>query len=106
MKFNDNYVSYYLYPRSSTGTKTPLRLANSVGIIDSGYRGNIKAAFDINSTYFNKNQEFKIESNMRFVQITPPDLSNYPMKVIIVDDISHLGSSTLRGNSGFGSSGN
>ena len=35
-------VSYYLYPRSSI-IKTPLRLANSVGIIDSGYRGNIIA---------------------------------------------------------------
>ena len=31
---------YYLYPRSSL-SKTPLRLANSVGIIDSGYRGEI-----------------------------------------------------------------
>ena len=47
------YVSYYLYPRSSVSTKTPLRLANSVGIIDSGYRGNIKAVFDINQSYFN-----------------------------------------------------
>ena len=33
---------YYLYPRSSI-SKTPLRLANSVGIIDAGYRGNIMA---------------------------------------------------------------
>ena len=38
-------VSYYLYPRSSI-TKTPLRLANSVGIIDAGYRGNIIACVD------------------------------------------------------------
>ena len=30
-------VSYYLYPRSSI-VKTPLRLSNSVGIIDAGYR--------------------------------------------------------------------
>ena len=37
---NRNNVSYYLYPRSSI-VKTPLRLANSVGIIDAGYRGNI-----------------------------------------------------------------
>ena len=34
---------FYVYPRSSL-SKTPLRLANSVGIIDSGYRGNILAA--------------------------------------------------------------
>ena len=30
MKFNNSYVSYYLYPRSSNATKTPLRMANSV----------------------------------------------------------------------------
>lgn len=36
---------YYLYPRSSI-IKTPLRLANSVGIIDPDYRGEIIAAVD------------------------------------------------------------
>ena len=35
--------AYYLYPRSSI-YKTPLMLANSVGIIDSGYRGWICSA--------------------------------------------------------------
>ena len=35
---SDKNVCYYLYPRSSI-SKTPLRLANSVGIIDAGYRG-------------------------------------------------------------------
>jgi dUTPase len=34
-----------LYPRSSI-YKTPLRLANSVGVIDAGYRGNIMGVFD------------------------------------------------------------
>ena len=34
---------YYVYPRSSI-SKTPLVLANHVGIIDSGYRGNLMAA--------------------------------------------------------------
>ena len=36
-------ISYSLYARSSI-SKTPLILANSVGIIDAGYRGSIKAA--------------------------------------------------------------
>ena len=36
-------VSYYLYPRSSI-SKTSLMLHNSTGIIDEGYRGNIKTA--------------------------------------------------------------
>ena len=34
-----------MYPRSSI-YKTPLRLANNTGIIDSGYRGNLMGAFD------------------------------------------------------------
>ena len=34
---------YYLYPRSSI-SKTKMRLANSVGIIDAGYRGELIAA--------------------------------------------------------------
>ena len=106
MTFNNYYVSYYLYSRSSTATKTPLRLANSVGIIDSGYRGTIKAAFDFNLAYFNNiNKKYSIQSNSRYVQITPPDLSNFPMRVIIVDDINELGGNTSRGNLGFGSTG-
>lgn len=36
---------YYLYPRSSI-SKTPFRLANSVGIIDAGYRGHVIAKVD------------------------------------------------------------
>ena len=36
-------TAFYLYPRSSTGAKTPIRLSNSVGIIDAGYRGPLTA---------------------------------------------------------------
>ena len=44
-KENDDYEFYMLlYPRSSI-IKTNLVLANSVGVIDSGYRGNIKVCF-------------------------------------------------------------
>jgi dUTPase len=42
---NNNPLPYYLYPRSSI-SKTPFRLANQVGIIDSGYRGNIISKVD------------------------------------------------------------
>ena len=38
-------LPYYLYPRSSI-SKTPFRLANSTGIIDSGYRGHLIAKID------------------------------------------------------------
>lgn len=116
MKRNNKFVGFYLYMRSSTASKTPLRLANNVGIIDSGYRGYIKALFDIKSLK-NKNKlldvtqessnimEFKLHENDRFVQICPPIL-DYPMKIIIVDNINDLGNKTNRGEGGFGSTGN
>ena len=91
-------VGYYLYPRSSTGTKTPLRLANSVGIIDSGYRGDIIAAFDNW-----KRDDYVVDKGHRVVQLCPPDLS-YPIYVLLVDDLQTLGETT-RGTGGFGSTG-
>jgi len=98
--YNGTYnVGYYLYPRSSTGTKTPLRLSNSVGIIDSGYRGNITAVFDnLRGT------PFTIEKYQRLVQICPPNLS-FPFMVTLVATIGELSGETIRGSGGFGSTG-
>ena len=88
-------VGYFLYPRSSTGTKTPLRLANSLGIIDAGYRGNYIAAFDnIRETVFT------VDRLQRLVQICPPNLT-YPMRVELVEELEQ----TERGAGGFGSTG-
>ncbi len=91
-------VGYYMYPRSSTGSKTPLRLANSVGIIDSGYRGPLMAVLDNV-----KNEPYTVASNQRLMQICPPDLS-YPLYVVLVDSVEELGM-TNRGEAGFGSTG-
>lgn len=99
---NEQFVSYYLYSRSSLPLKTPLRLANNVGIIDSGYRGNIKGVFDNIAGY--DFMDFTIEFGTRLLQICPPNLE-YPMKIIIVDNVSNLGE-TERGEGGFGSTGN
>ena len=41
-KEEESNVAYYLYPRSSI-YKSDLVMMNNVGIIDKGYRGNIKA---------------------------------------------------------------
>lgn len=92
-------VAFYLYPRSSTGTKTPLRLANSVGIIDAGYRGPLIAAFDNWS-----DEAYEIVEGQRLVQICPPDLSNYPLHISLVHTEEELGI-TERGEGGFGSTG-
>ena len=89
----NNNVSYYLYPRSSI-IKTPLRLANSVGIIDAGYRGNIIACVDNI-----KNYEFKIEKGSRLFQICGPTLE--PIEIRVVNELSN----SQRGSGGFGSTG-
>ena len=92
---------YYLYPRSSI-SKTHVRLANNVGIIDSGYRGNIGAYFDIDPSYLDENTEPVLEKHQRVLQICSNDLSAF--KVILVKDINELGTTT-RGERGFGSTG-
>ena len=101
MTYKGNYVGYYLYVRSSTPIKTPLRLANNVGIIDSGYRGNIKGCFDIIDTKNN----FNFEKGNRYMQLCPPDIGK-PMKVYIVDAFHNLGKKNNRYCGGFGSTGN
>jgi dUTPase len=95
---------YYLYPRSSI-IKTPFRLSNSVGIIDSGYRGEIMAVVD-NIDCANNDMKVCIRKYMtpmtRMFQICSPTLE--PFLVEIVDTEEDLGI-TERGNGGFGSTG-
>ena len=98
--FKDNttvHTGYYLYPRSSI-MKTPLRLANSVGIIDSGYRGEILAGVDNTSC-----DDFWCDKYSRYVQICAPSLQ--PIYVSIVERFEDLTASD-RGEGGFGSTGN
>ena len=90
-------VGYYLYPRSSISS-TPLIMANSVGIIDSGYRGNIMAKV----RYIPMSQRdgsYTVKSGTRLFQICAPDLS--PVIVKVVDTLTE----TARGEGGFGSTG-
>ena len=85
-------TGFYMYPRSSL-SKTQVRLANSVGIIDAGYRGNLIGAFDgIGSG--------RVDPGDRLVQICAPGL--VPIVVELVDAID---TNTERGTGGFGSSG-
>ncbi len=90
---NGDYGSYYLYPRSSI-SKTPLRLSNSVGIIDAGYRGHIMAKVDNLS-----NEAFSIKAGDRLFQICMPDLKG---PIIVVGSVEK---NTERGSGGFGSTG-
>ena len=88
-------AGYYSYPRSSI-SKTPLMLANSVGIIDSGYRGEIIGAFRNLSS-----SNYTIEKHSRLLQICAPDLR--PIHVELVDE--PFFNTTERGSGGFGSTG-
>lgn len=91
---NDLYPSaFYLYPRSSIAN-TPLRMSNSVGIIDAGYRGNLRAKVDNLSEAV-----VVVEKGRRLFQICMPDLM--PFRVEMVDCLD----ATARGEGGFGSTG-
>ena len=86
-------VSYYLYPRSSI-VKTPLRMSNSVGIIDAGYRGEIIACVDNI-----KNEPYTITQGDRLFQICAGNLE--PIEFKVAEELSN----TIRGSGGFGSTG-
>ena len=85
--------AYFLMPRSSI-SKTPLRLANSLGLIDGGYRGEIMAACDNI-----KESNYTVEKGQRLFQIVAADCS--AISYTIVDELSE----TSRGSCGFGSTG-
>jgi len=87
----NKFSSYYLVPRSSI-SNTSFQMANSIGIIDAGYRGEIKAKV----RNFNPlNPETLSEG--KYFQIVSPDLKS--IKVNIVKELSD----TVRGSNGFGS---
>jgi len=94
---------YCLHPRSSIYKKA-IRLANSTGIIDSGYRGELAAAVDVLAGQLSSGCRREVpthilEANNRYFQICKPDLS--PFYVCIIDTLP----STSRGAGGFGSTG-
>ena len=102
-----NYnTGYYMYPRSSL-SKTQLRLANSTGIIDAGYRGHLIGMFDVVNIPMNKKQDTEPayfgKKYERYLQICAPGL--VPIIVDIVNTEQELGEETSRGSGGFGSTG-
>ena len=94
-EMTDEYlpISYMLVPRSSI-SKTPLRMANSIGIIDAGYRGEIMAAVDNRG-----DKDYMVVPGQRLFQIVHPTLCAF--NVGVVDKLSE----TDRGDGGFGSTG-
>jgi dUTP pyrophosphatase len=96
---NSSYnTGFYMYPRSSI-SKSCLRLANNVGIIDAGYRGHLIGMFDV--IYHDTATVNKFD---RYLQICAPGL--VPIIVELVKTREGLGENTARGAGGFGSTGN
>jgi len=86
-------TAYYLFPRSSI-SKTPLRMANSIGLIDGGYRGEIMAACDNIKT-----NEYTVEKGQRLFQLVATDSSAITYELVKSLEM------TTRGTGGFGSTG-
>lgn len=106
---------YYLeiVPRSSTGLKTNLRQPNSIGVIDSDYRGEVKAMYEskieerkvIHSSavccpvYKCVGTTTIIQAGERIAQMILR--KKYDAELVEVDELSE----TERGTGGFGSTG-
>ena len=89
----ENGHAYYLFPRSSI-SKTPLRMANSIGLIDGGYRGEIMAMCDNIKDF-----TYTAEKGQRLFQLVAADSS--PIHYELVKSLTE----TTRGTGGFGSTG-
>jgi dUTP pyrophosphatase len=85
-----------IFPRSSV-RKTRLMLSNCVGVIDSGYRGELQATFNkINNDSVSEN-DYKVGDRIAQIMIIPhPDIQ--------FEEADEL-SDTERGEGGFGSTG-
>ena len=84
---------YLLMARSSI-SKTPIRLSNSVGLIDAGYRGEIMAAVDNIKEY-----SYNIEKGQRLFQLV--SMAGEEIRFDLVETLSD----SSRGEGGFGSTG-
>lgn len=86
-----------IFPRSSV-RKTRLMLSNCVGVVDSGYRGELQATFNkVNQNSIAEN-DYKVGDRIAQIMIIPhPDIQ--------FEEADEL-SDTERGEGGFGSTGN
>ena len=91
----EGYVGL-LFPRSSVSGK-PLMMANSVGVIDSGYRGEVTAKFNITDTRYSAFSHYQEGDRIAQMIIIP-----YPE--IEFEEADSLSDSD-RGTGGYGSTG-
>lgn len=85
-----------IFPRSSV-RKTRLMLSNCVGVIDSGYRGELQATFNKINQNSQSENDYKVGDRIAQIMIIPYP----PIQFVEVDELSE----TERGEGGFGSTG-
>jgi dUTP pyrophosphatase len=90
---NSEICHYWLLPRSSI-YKSGLIMANSVGVIDASYRGEVKAPV------WSMTGTSKVNEGDRLFQIVAPDMG-WIRRVNVVESLPE----TSRGEGGFGSTG-
>ena len=88
-----------LLPRSSI-YKTPFRLCNSIGLIDAGYRGEVKAMVDNMDPQ--DETVIRYDSGTRLFQICQHNFLPWK-KIVLTDELPAAPDS--RGEGGFGSTG-
>jgi dUTP pyrophosphatase len=83
-----------VYVRSSLGFKFGITLSNSVGVVDAGYRGELKV-----SLYNASSNSFYVRHGDRIAQLVVTPI--VPVKAVTVDELPEAD----RGANGFGSTG-
>ncbi len=86
--------SVMVLPRSSV-YKTGMTMCNSLGLIDSGYRGEVKATFYANPF----SHPYEVPSDKPIVQFVVPECLATDVEFVEVDELSE----SERGTGGFGS---
>lgn len=114
LEIPEGYVGL-IFPRSSISNK-PLKLTNSVAVIDSGYRGEIILKFDTDLDYYMEEDEIpRIRSEYTDAQIGDEidiykvgdkiaQLIIIPYPKVEFEEVDEL-EETERGSGGFGSTG-
>jgi len=84
----------YVQPRSGLATEHGITIVNSPGLVDSGYRGELRIIL-LNT---DRERSFEIEPGMRIAQLVL--LPVPPVELRVVDELP----ASERGDRGFGSS--
>jgi dUTP pyrophosphatase len=97
---NGNPEPLLLLPRSSIAA-TPFRLSNSIGLIDMGYRGTLKAKVDI----LDMSECVHIKEGTRYFQICRQNFMPWGSVTIVDDELQLPTPPDSRGAGGYGSTG-